>query len=375
MAEMVIERNIGIRGSMDKLKSRTHTHRHDENISPTTRPDEGRPWVGLLSLLAIFLVLSGCTPRPENAPSTGNDEFHITPLTGLEAISLAPGQRLHVVATTSIVGDVVGQIGGEAIDLLVLMPLGVDPHTYEPVPRDIQAIAEADVVFLSGLGLEEALLPSLVNTGGKASFVSVSEGITPLGLGAAGTAESGQALSGLALEGVDPHVWQDPTNVVRWTENVAETLSRLDPAGADGYRQRSDAYHDELFQLDAEIRSAVASVPAGERKLVTDHDDMGYFAARYGFEIVGAMVPAYSTSAEPSAQEISKLEESVKWLGVKAVFVGVEANPALSRRVAQDTGVQLVPIYADSLSDAKGPAPNYIQLMQYNVKAIVDALS
>jgi len=374
MAGTVIERSRGIRGIMDRLKSRIYPNRRDENTSPSARPGQGRLRLGLLSLLAILLILSGCSSRTGNAPSTGNEELHITPLAALEARTLAPGHRLHVVATTSIVGDVVGQVGGETIDMHVLMPLGVDPHTYEPAPRDIQAIAEANVVFLSGLGLEEALLPRLVNAGGEASFVSLSEGITPLGLGAAGTPESGQAANGRELESVDPHVWQDPTNVIRWTENAAEALSRLDPASADDYYQRADAYRDELFRLDAEIQSMVASVPAGERKLVTDHDDLAYFAARYGFEIVGAVIPAYSTSAEPSAQEISQLEVAVKQLGVKAVFVGVEANPALSRRVTEDAGVRLVAIYADSLSDVNGPAPNYIQLMQYNVKAIVDAL-
>jgi len=374
MVGTLIERSRGIRGITDKQKSRIHPNRRDEGPSPTARPGQGRLRLGLLSLLAILFFLSGCKPRTGNAPSTGNEELHITPLAALEARTLAPGQRLHVVATTSIVGDVVGQVGGEAIDLHVLMPLGVDPHTYEPAPRDIQAIAEANVVFLSGLGLEEALLPRLVNAGGEASLVSLSEGIAPLGLSEAGGPESGQAANGRELKSVDPHVWQDPTNVIRWTENAAEALSRLDPAGADDFQQTADAYREELFRLDAEIQSMVASVPAGERKLVTDHDDLAYFAARYGFEIVGAVIPAYSTSAEPSAQEISQLEVAVKQLGVIAVFVGVEANPALSRRVAEDAGVRLVPIYADSLSDVNGPAPNYIQLMQYNVKAIVDAL-
>jgi ABC-type Zn uptake system ZnuABC Zn-binding protein ZnuA len=324
-------------------------------------------------LLFIFLV-AGCSAPRVAPPSSGDGEILVTHVADLGPATLEPGQKLRVVATTSIVGDVLRQVGGEAIDMQTLMPLGVDPHTYEPTPRDMQVIAQADVVFLSGLGLEEALLPRLVNVGGRAAFVSLSEGITPRGWGAVSTPGGGQTSAGSEGAGVDPHVWQDPRNVMRWTANVSEALSRLDPAGESGYRQRADSYRARLEEMDAEIEAMVATIPADQRKLVTDHDDLGYFADRYGFTVVGAVIPAYSTSAEPSAQEVSRLEDAVGQFGVKAVFVGVEANQALSSQVAQDTGVRLIRIYADSLSPADGPASNYIQLMLYNVAAIVDAL-
>lgn len=326
------------------------------------------------SVLALVMTVLGCTPASGTPPSVGAGEFKFTPLAELGPASLAPGERLRVVATTSIVGDVVGQVGGEAIDLRRLMPLGVDPHSYEPTPRDIQAIAQADVVFLAGLGLEEGLFSRLEAAGGGAALVSLSVGITPRGLAGDTASISGGTIRGSEAGGVDPHVWQDPRNVMKWTENVAEALERLDPVRAVEYRQRAGAYLAKLELVDAEIQAMIETVPMEQRKLVTDHDDMGYFADRYGFVIVGAVVPAYSSAAEPSAREISQLEDAVKELGVKAVFVGVEANPAISSRVAQDTGVRLVPIYADSLSPAGGPAASYIQLMLYNVKAIVDAL-
>lgn len=321
------------------------------------------------STLALALALSGCSSRTGAASSGSLGQAQLTPLVSLRSVPLAPGERLRVVATTSIVGDVIDQVGGEAIDLQTLMPLGVDPHTYEPTPRDIQAIAQADVVFLSGLGLEEALLPRLANAGGEAALVSLSEGIIPRGMGGATASPSG-----VVETGVDPHVWQDPRNVMRWTDNAAEALSRLDPAGGTGFRQRADAYKAQLERMDAEIQAAIETIPPNQRKLVTDHDDMGYFADRFGFTIVGAIIPAYSSSSEPSAQQISKLEGAVKSFGVKAVFVGVGANQALSHQVALDTDVQLVPIYADSLSPAGGPASSYIQLMLYNVRTIVGAL-
>lgn len=338
------------------------------------RRGEFRARAGLLGLLGVIFLLAGCAPRTGASPLTGDGEVHISPVAGLEARALATDQRLRVVATTSIVGDVIGQVGGEAIELQILMPLGVDPHTYEPTPKDIQAIAQADVVFLSGLGLEEALLPRLTNAGGQAALVSLSEGIAPRGLGGDSPSPSGESSSGAEVTGVDPHVWQDPRNVMRWTDNAAEALSRLDPAGESGYHQRAEGYRAQLEQMDAEIQAMIGTIPVDQRQLVTDHDDMGYFADRYGFTIVGAVIPAYSTSAEPSAQEIAHLEDTVKQLGVRAVFVGVEANQAMSTRVAQDTGVRLVPIYADSLSPTGGPASSYIQLMLYNVKAIVEAL-
>jgi ABC-type Zn uptake system ZnuABC Zn-binding protein ZnuA len=312
--------------------------------------------------MALMLTSASCASNLGQAPTSNFGDTQLTPVASLRSVPLESGRRLRVVATTSIVGDVIGQVGAKAIDLQTLMPLGVDPHTYEPTPRDIRSIAQADVVFLSGLGLEEALLPRLANAGGQAALVSLSEGVSPRSFG--GSGESG----------VDPHVWQDPRNVIQWTENAAAALSRLDPAGETGYRQRAETYRTQLEQLDADIQAMVDTIPVDQRKLVTDHDDLGYFADRYGFTIVGAVIPAYSTSAEPSARDLSQLEDVVKKLGVKAVFVGVEANQALSSRVAQDTGVRLVPIYADSLSPADGPAPGYVQLMLYNVKAIVEAL-
>lgn len=325
-------------------------------------------------VFSLTLVLASCASTAGSVSMLGQSPEQLTPIASLNSVPLDATGRLHVIATTSIVGDVVGQVGGQAIDLRTLMPLGVDPHTYEPTPGDIQAIAQADVVFLSGLGLEEALLPRLTNAGGRAALISLSEGIPVRDIHGDATPVNSADSGGREHSGVDPHVWQDPHNVIQWTENAAEALSRLDPVGETGYRQRAAAFRTQLEQLDREIQTMVETIPVDRRKLVTDHDDMGYFADRYGFTIVGAAIPAYSTSAEPSAKEIANLEDAVKRLGVRAVFVGVTANQTLSARVAQDTGVRLVPIYTDSLSPADGPAPSYVKLMLYNVSAIVEAL-
>lgn len=269
-----------------------------------------------------------------------------------------PGPKLRVVATTTIVGDVVHQIGGEAISLTVLLPPGADPHGYEPVPRDLAALAEADLIFINGAGLEARLEPFL--QGARAPVIAVSAGLS---------------LRRLAEEGEpDPHVWFDPRNVLAWVGNIEAALSTADPANAPGYASNARAYEGALRELDAWILGQVAQVPQENRKLVTDHLFLGYFADRYGFEYVGAIFPGFSTLAEPSARELAELEEAILRSGVKAIFVGTTANPALAERLAADTGVKVIFLYTGSLSEPGGPADTYLKLMEYDVSAIVTAL-
>jgi ABC-type Zn uptake system ZnuABC Zn-binding protein ZnuA len=223
-------------------------------------------------------------------------------------------------------------------------------------------------VFINGFGLEEAMLGTLESIASPAQLVSISEGIEPRKIAAA---EGEPREAGTA----DPHVWLDPTNVMVWVENARAALTRLDPGGADHYAANAAAYRAELEELDAWIRSEVERIPSENRELVTDHDNLGYFAARYGFTLVGAVIPAYSTLAQPSAQEIAELEQTIARYDVPALFVGVAVNPVLSQRIAQDMGVDLVPLYTDSLSVLGGPAATYLEMMQYTVGAMVEALT
>ncbi|MGH2621789.1 MAG: metal ABC transporter solute-binding protein, Zn/Mn family [Anaerolineales bacterium] len=278
------------------------------------------------------------------------------------------GGRPRIVATTSLIGNVLSRVGGDRIELRVLLPPGADPHSFQSTPQDAAAVAEAQLVFINGFGLEEALLATVASVAGSFPLVSISEGIEPRELAAA---EGGQGEASTA----DPHVWLDPTNVMVWVENARAALTRVDLAGADLYAANATAYQAALEALDGWIRSEVERIPSENRELVTDHDNLGYFAARYGFRIVGAVIPAYSTLAQPSAQEIAELEQTIARYEVPAFFVGVTANPALSERVAQDMGVALVPIYTDSLSGPEGPAATYLEMMRYTVRAIVEALS
>ncbi|HEY75917.1 MAG TPA: zinc ABC transporter substrate-binding protein [Thermoflexia bacterium] len=302
----------------------------------------------VIGLVTVYL-LAACTSAP-----TATAEPTLTP------VPLAEGERLRVVATTTVVGDVVAQVGGEAIDLTVLLQPGEDPHSYHPRPSDLTAVAEAHVLFVNGLGLEAFLDETLRNAGGDRPVVSVSEGITP-------------RRHPRNPDQPDSHVWFDVRNVMVWVDNIEAALSTLDPANADLYGANAAAYREELEALDEWIVEQVATVPEENRKLVTNHPAFGYFADRYGFEQVGTVYPV-SPSAEPSAQDIAQLEEAIRQYGVPAVFAENTVNPALAQQVAQDTGVALVPLYTGSLGGPGSGVESYIDLMRYDVEAIVSAL-
>jgi manganese/iron transport system substrate-binding protein len=289
-------------------------------------------------------------------------------LTGCGGSPVTPGSGLRVVASTTILGDVVAQVGGDLIDLTVLFPTGADPHTFDPRPQDIAAISDAPVVFISGLGLEESLQPAL-DANARGTVVQVSEGVDVRTLD-----NAAQTADPHGNENVDPHTWTDPNNVIVWTQNITATLAKVDPAHADTYRANADAYIASLRELDAWIRSEVAQIPPERRKLVTDHYAFGYFADEYGFEQVGALVGSFSTNASPSAQEIAALEDAIRAQNVPAVFVGATVNPTLAEQVAQDTGTKIVSVYTGSLTAPGGEADSYVKFMRYNVNAIVNAL-
>ncbi|MFH2103454.1 MAG: metal ABC transporter substrate-binding protein [Chloroflexota bacterium] len=280
------------------------------------------------------------------------------------------GDRLQVLATTSIVADVVEQVGGDYVKVTTLLPLGTDPHTFEPCPQDAAAIVDAAIVFANGAGLEEFLQPLLGSAGATDKLVEVSAGIELLAF----EEEHHEGDEEHEHEGGDPHTWMDPNNVILWTENIAAALSAADPEHAADYQANAEAYIAALADLDAWIRSEVAQVPAESRLLVTDHGVFSYFADEYGFTQVGTITGSFSTNASPSAQELAALEDDIRSFGIRAVFVGETANQSLAEQVAADTGIQIVIIYHASLTDDSGPVPSYLEFMRYNVSAIVEAL-
>ncbi len=267
--------------------------------------------------------------------------------------------KLRVVATTSILADVVAEIGADLIDLSVLLPAGADAHTFQPSPQDVAAVSGGDIVFTNGLGLESFLESLLGNVGANTAVISVSESLNAI------TFEGGEP---------DPHVWLDPNNIILWVDVITIALSERDPANASQYRANAAAYQGELRDLDVWIKTQVAELPIERRLLVSDHQVFGYFAARYGFEIVGAIIPGISTLAEPSARQMAAIQDAIVESGAPVIFVSDVGNAALAQRLAEDTGVQTVLVYIGALSPPDGPAASYIQMMRFNVEALVMAL-
>ncbi|MGD8605431.1 MAG: metal ABC transporter substrate-binding protein [Anaerolineales bacterium] len=320
-------------------------------------------WNGLFwgLALAAALLLAGC-----GAPSaSGHFEDRLTSIEELSPAALSNGRLLRVVATTNIVGDVAAQIGDGLVELSTILPLGADPHGYQMTASDLQLLEQADIVFLNGLGLEESMSTSLDQFINQVPMVSVSEGIEVLAFGQQQSDPE---------HAVDPHVWMDPTRVMIWADNIAQALGALDPEHAGQFQTNADRYLGQLQELDGWVQTQIDSLPSDRRVLVTDHENLGYFADRYGMQIVGAIVPAYSAVAEPSARQLAELQDTIQSLGVPAVFVGTTVNPSLAEQVANDLGIQVVPIYTGSLSEAGGPASSYLQFMRYDVDLIVEAL-
>lgn len=309
-----------------------------------------RAAVGVILLAAA--LLAACNPASPAAPG---DET-------------SPGS-LKVVATTTLVGDVVHQVAGDHLELVTLLPAGSDPHSFQPTPQDIAQIADADLIFTNGFGLESFLNTLLENKPSGTPVVAVSDGIAPL---TGSEAHPGEADTSPGEQ--DPHVWTDPNNVLIWVDNITSALVALDPDHAADFKANADAYRQQLEALDAWVREQIAQIPTSNRLLVTDHATFAYFAARYQFQQVGAVIPGFSTLSEPSAQELAALENNIRQLGVKAIFVGDTVNPGLSERVAEDTGVQIVFLHTGSLTGPDGTAPTYLEYIRYNVEEIVSAL-
>jgi ABC-type Zn uptake system ZnuABC Zn-binding protein ZnuA len=322
-----------------------------------------------LALVLWALTTAGaCTP---NGPQAGQVEEQQPGPAGLKPVALDVGEKLRVVATTNIVGDVVSQVGGDRIQLTTLMGIGVDPHTYIPTPADTAAIHDAHVVFTNGGGLEADLQEMFESAGGEAVRIQASHGIEFRKFESGHQDEGGEGDH--EHEEDDPHVWFDVQNAIRWVENIEQALSALDPMNSGFYEASGAAYIQELKDLDAWVLAQVALIPEANRKLVTNHPSFGYLADRYGLEQVGAVYPV-SPSSEPSAQDIAALQDAIGEYGVPAVFAESTVNPKLAEQVAIDTGVKLIALYSGSLGGPESGVGSYVELIRYDVRAIVEAL-
>jgi ABC-type Zn uptake system ZnuABC Zn-binding protein ZnuA len=302
--------------------------------------------VRVMPVLVLLGIIAACAPT--SAPS-------------------ASKPTLNVLATETFLADIAQNVAGSRVQINTLIPIGVDPHSFEPTPADIKKVADSNVLIINGAGVEAFLERLLQNAGGKRLVIEASKGLTSR------KPSAGEPVD--ADNPVDPHFWLDPNNVVQYVENIRDGLTQVDPDGAANYSANASAYSAKLKELDQWIAAQVQQVPPARRLLVTNHEEFGYFADRYGFKIIGAIIPSFSTDASPSAQQLAQLIDHVKSNKAPAIFLEISANPQMAKQVAQETGVKLVTgLYTHSISDASGPAPTYIDMMKYNTKTIVDAL-
>ena len=343
-----------------------------------------------LTFTLFLILLSGCTSPSEKDTDHdhGHDDDHgheassaegTLTLPEIEAMSLTEG-RLNVVATTNIIGDVVAQVGQDTIDLTVLLGTNQDPHSYEATPSDLVALEQADLIFMNGWDLEEQLAETIEENFAD-KMVQISAGVTPLNFG--DDDEHGDEdhadeddHDDHGHSGTDPHVWFSIHNVEIWVTNTSTVLQAADPENAESYASNADAYLEELEVLETEVDQLMAQLPAERRKLVTNHDSLGYFAADYDFEIVGTVIPAASTSAEPSASDLANLIEAMEKAGACTIFGETTQNDRLAQTVADELSgcdsVEVIALYSGSLGD--GAASSYTGMFLQNVENIVDGL-
>lgn len=272
-----------------------------------------------------------------------------------------------VVATTSILGDVVENVVGDAAEVVVLMPAGVDPHEFELSAAQAAQLQEADAIVANGLGFEAGLGDALdaAEQAGVPRY-DVAPDVDPLPL-----AEGGDG------SGLDPHVFTDPARMAQGAENIAAALGDAVPAlDTAEVRAQASAYADELLAADADIAAEVAAIPEDQRVLVTNHEVLSYFADRYGFEVVGTVVPGATTLAEPSSQELSDLADTIREYDVPAIFADAASPTDLADALAgeEDLDVEVVALYSESLGEPGTGADTYLGLITTNATAIADAL-
>ncbi len=310
----------------------------------------------IASALFVTVLLAACGAADEPA-----------------APAAPPGaQPSSVLVAESFLADITRNVAGERLAVETLIPLGADPHSFEPSPADVRKVADASLMIVNGAGFEAFLEPLLRNAGGERTVIEAAAGLTPR---APQPGEHEEEEADHGHEEGDPHFWLDPNHAIVYVENIRDGLSAADPAGKDTYAANADAYVAQLRELDAWIKAQVQTVPENRRLLVTNHESFGYFADRYGFRVVGAVIPSVSTAASPSAQQLAQLVDEIKATGAPAVFLELGANPQLAAQLAAETGMKVVTgLLTHSTTAADGVAPDYLSMMRYNVTTFVDAL-
>lgn len=288
----------------------------------------------LAGLLLWGLVMSGCGADVRDAVEGGVD-------------------KPHVVVDTTFLADIVRNVAGDLFEVKSLLPEGVDPHAFEPSPRDAAAVAEADVVVVTYRGLEPGLVELLQAAVRRGTpLVDVSAGVPGVER--------------------DPHLWLDPVSVIDYVRNLENGLAAVLPQAKAELKANAQAYIRQLEGLDVWIKGEVARIPENRRLLVTNHESFGWFARRYGFTVVGTLLPGQSTEGVPSAERLASLVAAVETSGAPAVFLETGGQEDLAQQIARETGTVVVTgLHTHSLSEE---TPSYLEMMRWNVRRIVEAV-
>ena len=271
--------------------------------------------------------------------------------------------RLQVATSFSILENLVNNIGQRRVQVRSFMPRNGDSHSFEPGTQDVKILSQAKVVFINGLGLEAWFEKLLSNAASKTGVITLADGLKPRQL-----LEAGQRID-------DPHIWWGLTRTQTHVTRISKALETADPTGKTVCTSNAKKYNAELLKLDTWAKLEIAKIPVGKRKLVTDHDALGYFAARYGFKIIGQVIPSLGTEQAPSARELAALSRTIQREGVKAIFIEDTLNPKLAQTLAGESGAKLAPaLYTDSLGNPGSSGETFIKAFRYNLTTILNAL-
>ena len=278
----------------------------------------------------------------------------------------APAQdRINVVATFSILGDLVKNVGGDRVEVATLVGPNSDTHVFSPTPGVAKKLGAAKVVFVNGLGFEGWLTRLVKASGTKAPTVVAGRGVKTRKM--EDEDHPGRMVT-------DPHAWQSIANTKVYVTNIRDALSKSDPAGAGTYASNAKAYLAKLDALEQEVKAAIAKIPADRRKIITTHDAFGYFGDAYGIEFISP--DGVSTDAEPSAKEVAKIIAQIKKQKTPAVFLENVTDPRMMQRIAKESGAKIGgTLYSDALSERNGPAGSYLDMMRNNVRELAKALA
>lgn len=277
----------------------------------------------------------------------------------LLSFGAAQAAPVPVSATNTIIADFVKNVGGSRVSINTVVPAGADTHTFQPTTGAIRALAGSKILFANGAGLEPWL--SKLSAAVKVPVQSLTAGVK-LRLAPDG-------------EGLDPHAWWDTDNAILYAKNVQTALSKIDPAGKNIYAANANKFIAEIKAADAYAKKQLATLPAAQRQIVTNHDALHYFASRYGLKVVGTVIPGLSTEREPSAREIAELVQNVKKSGTKVIFTENTVNTRLAQTLARETGAKIAPpLFTDALGPKGSGGETYLKALKYNVDTVLKAL-